>query len=812
MKKKAYSLIELSISILIISIIIAGAVTVSAKVASKNRILSTQEKINQIYHAIGVYLVVNGALPCPSSIEIAKSNDPHSAYGVGNCSSDNTGVYASSAASNILFGMVPVMDLGLGRDFAEDSFGTKIAYIVDKNFTDPVNFGSAVSTNKLIIKESLQSGSPTQIISDEVIMAIISYGSNKAGGLPSNVSSLESKNPRSSSASELENDINGILPNGKGNFDNILVASDSSDGVFDDIVFYKTRNLAAAEFDTLHLVKCPSTASVNDDLVITYGTNAPIIFSWPEASYNQIVSSTVACPSGYRGGVGSPTRKCGAFGLWETNDLNDGVVSPCLLEDVNAGTPSNYCSVTIAGTKTASVPTGSSTIACNADNFNGALIPYTCSETIFTPSGSCACAVGFGGTDCNGCAANYSDDGTGCKKDCNVSVFGINVTSVDHTLTQLPLGCTVAGYSGNIAYTCDNGSFNKIGSCSCATDYSPAPDGSCKSKCTIDGVSGITDGTKVSHTTTPVSLACSGGYTGSITYTCNNGSLGISGSCTSAPACTGGSVTNPSTGVTVHTFNSSGTLSCSAAKSGVQILVVGAGGSGGAHTGSATSGTGGGGGGGVIYVASASLSSGNYTETVAGTTTGKTNGSGCNGIGNVGANSVFTGGGITITAKGGGGGGGCNTGPGTGGGSGGGGHSGAAGGAASGGTASGVTGAVISAKAGASGTSTSPARGGGGGGAGTTNATSGSGSVGGAGGQGITYAISGSNEVYGSGGGGNSSTGGNGGTNAGKGSNGTTSSRTGLDAVANKGGGGGGNSYSTARSGDGGSGVVIIRY
>ncbi len=483
--RKAYSLVELSISILIISILFAGAATVSSKVSNKNRVTTTKEKIAKIYNAIGVYVMVNGALPCPSSIEIAKSNDIFSTYGVANCSTDNSGVYAASASRKIIYGMVPVKDLGLSSEYAEDDFGSKIAYIVDKDFTNSENFGKISSASSIIIKESLQDGSPSQIISDNIVMAIISYGPNKAGALPSNVSSLSSRNPMPGSGAELENSINGILSDGFGNFDNILVASDLSDGVFDDLVFYKTRDLLVSDFDLLHLIKCPNSETSGENLTITYGTNAPISFSWPESNYGQTVPASIACPLGHRGGVGSPTRKCGAFGKWEKNDKNDGVVSPCLLEVSTTTQPSDYCSVNIAGSKVSSVSKGSGKIFCNKENYDGSQISYTCRDTIFTPSGLCACKEGYAGSGCKNCATGYSDeDGNGCKKDCSISVHGLGISSVHHSLTQKSLPCLIgAGYVGSVAYTCDNGSWNKIGSCSCNSETHVAVgDGSCKLK------------------------------------------------------------------------------------------------------------------------------------------------------------------------------------------------------------------------------------------------------------------------------------------------------------------------------------------
>ena len=291
-----------------------------------------------------------------------------------------------------------------------------------------------------------------------------------------------------------------------------------------------------------------------------------------------------------------------------------------------------------------------------------------------------------------------------------------------------------------------------------------------------------------------------------------NGNITSSANITSTPICTttGGGSTDTLTvpGTTIHKFTSNGTLSCSYSKTAT-ILVVGGGGSGGVHP-QANSGTGGGGGGGVILIPSVTLSSSGtpYNITVGATASGKTTEqNNCNvGQGSSGNQSIFSGGGYTVTAKGGGGGGGACAAQGGAGGSGGGGHSNGPGGSADAGSVSGITGYTLFANSGGGG-------GGGSGGGGATTSGSSNGGNGGNGGQGYTSNISGVSVVYGSGGGGQGSVGGNGGTNAGSGASAASpSSRTNLDAVPNTGGGGGANSVLNVRSGDGASGIVIISY
>jgi len=245
------------------------------------------------------------------------------------------------------------------------------------------------------------------------------------------------------------------------------------------------------------------------------------------------------------------------------------------------------------------------------------------------------------------------------------------------------------------------------------------------------------------------------------------------------------------------------------------ILVIAGGGGGGTAAG------GGGGAGGIGYTSGATLTTGTYSVTVGSGGSGATNdgGNGANG-----GNSVFN----TITAYGGGGG--NHGGAGASGGSGGGcGYSNGPGGSATQGTGAanhyGNSGGAYGRTAGGSPYGSSG--GGGAGGAGGASSEA-SGGVGGVGlstwsswgvATGYGQNISGTYWFGGGGGGSRDSVlaaGGNGGGGAG-GTVVTASANKATDGLANTGGGGGGGdvrgtSYPPLRAGNGGSGIVIVRY
>ncbi len=349
---------------------------------------------------------------------------------------------------------------------------------------------------------------------------------------------------------------------------------------------------------------------------------------------------------------------------------------------------------------------------------------------------------------------------------------------------------------------------------------------SCLTPCTVTAAVGITD-TTVAGGSGSLNCNTSQNFTGSLPYTCINGQFNYTGatacSCASGytlsgsscvtSACTGGTESTATvSGVTykIHTFNSSGSLSCPSSRT-AQVLVVGGGGSGGSANPNA--GGGGGGGGGVVYSASYPIDATTYSVTVGAGGAGVAAIAAPIGIpGNNGGDSVFG----TMTAKGGGGGGALyNNYNGRSGGSGGGGSwVGGAGGSSNQTAQTNETAHYGN----AGGNDTTQACGAGGGGAGAT--ASGTGNC--IGGDGILIQITGSDVYYGAGGGGSggnppgSLPGASGGTGGGgAGGKGAPNTTAGGNGTANTGSGGGASTSISSRisySGNGGSGIVIVRY
>jgi len=68
-------LIELSIVILVISLLMAGVFSMATGSINNSKVALTNKKMKEIYKSMGTFLMVNKRLPCPASLARSKIDD-----------------------------------------------------------------------------------------------------------------------------------------------------------------------------------------------------------------------------------------------------------------------------------------------------------------------------------------------------------------------------------------------------------------------------------------------------------------------------------------------------------------------------------------------------------------------------------------------------------------------------------------------------------------------------------------------------------------------------------------------------------------
>ncbi|NCA28371.1 MAG: hypothetical protein EBS92_03745 [Proteobacteria bacterium] len=298
---KAYTLIELSISLMIISLIIAGIFSMATGSVVKSKKSSTNDKINKIYRALGIYLATNKRLPCPALL--TESINDSANFGVESRPSSGECGGFSGSSSNLRYGMVPVRQLNLSSDYAIDDFGNKISYIIDKRYTgdfmtnivkDASSFGTAPSTSLITIKERQLDGVSDIELSQLTVVVILSHGPNGFGSYNANDAT---SNPAPSDSFEANNHYSA-------SYDNIFYSEALNSDDFDDILLFKSRTDFVNDFSMQSLIPC-------------YSTGVTDVSFTPTSKYSgEYLYANSDCPGSFEV-VPRKTLRCDSSGNWQ---------------------------------------------------------------------------------------------------------------------------------------------------------------------------------------------------------------------------------------------------------------------------------------------------------------------------------------------------------------------------------------------------------------------------------------------------------------------------------------------------------------
>ncbi len=315
-KKTAFTLIELSVLLLVISILAAGVLSVSNVNVKNNKVEITQKRMQTIYKAIAAYVAENGALPCPASLSdsVFDVNFGNSVGVAGACTDSLQATYVSSTQANVVYGAVPVRALGIALENAIDGFDSKIVYVVAENYTI-AEFPNLVSFNGFSFANEGATNTIRVInltsndVKSDVAFSLISFGENRYGAFNAG---LQTQNDAvSSNVYEQQNYISNInsISNPKtadfgqhGSYANqaVFIFADETDSSFDDILFFKSRKDLLKDYPNLmYLAGC----DLNDS-----GWAA----GYNMAYYNAVSYSTSSCPM--PNVLVFPGKICGLYG------------------------------------------------------------------------------------------------------------------------------------------------------------------------------------------------------------------------------------------------------------------------------------------------------------------------------------------------------------------------------------------------------------------------------------------------------------------------------------------------------------------
>lgn len=241
---RAFTLLELAIVLVIISVVLSTAISIGSTRIEAQRLQDTRSRIVLIDSAITQYISNYNRLPCPAVGSIAAptpaipapanfGEEARKTTGDKDCDStlltDNSGdVYA---------GIVPHKDLGISPAAVLDGWENNFTYVIDNKYTfEGSEAGLDGFLGEQIAPEITVRNASSTDISVNAVYILVSHGKNGFGAWPARGIA---RNPVPTNFDtnfplENENQENGT------DFDTNFIQVSHTDG-FDDIVFYRNK-------------------------------------------------------------------------------------------------------------------------------------------------------------------------------------------------------------------------------------------------------------------------------------------------------------------------------------------------------------------------------------------------------------------------------------------------------------------------------------------------------------------------------------------------------------------------------------------
>lgn len=210
--QQGFSLTELSIVLLIISLMMGSILVLVTGKTQDMQINETNATIKAVNEALAAYVAENRRIPCPSDITAAVST---ASFGTENCGSQTGGI--------------PNKTLQLPDEYAFDAWNRRLTYSVISGCTTSSGFVSASTCPGTPAGITINNAAGTTTTTTAAYV-LVSHGTNGYGAWPHNGGTQISYS--SADASEQQN-ADG----------NTTFVQKSTTATFDDIVSYGTQQL-----------------------------------------------------------------------------------------------------------------------------------------------------------------------------------------------------------------------------------------------------------------------------------------------------------------------------------------------------------------------------------------------------------------------------------------------------------------------------------------------------------------------------------------------------------------------------------------
>ncbi len=188
-----FSLVELSLVLVIISVLIGMMMFTTQSRIDASAIYVTKERMQLIMDALDRYAEQYGHMPCPADFDIARTNEGYgeslSADSTNYCSTGTQQIYDYAGNADYVRGAIPFKNLGLDPSIGVDGWGMRFDYIVTERYTVTSDYtGSTPYGDSYLIcnkTDQANCAAGTDIAAnsgDDVAYILISHGANTYGG------------------------------------------------------------------------------------------------------------------------------------------------------------------------------------------------------------------------------------------------------------------------------------------------------------------------------------------------------------------------------------------------------------------------------------------------------------------------------------------------------------------------------------------------------------------------------------------------------------------------------------------------------
>lgn len=178
--QNGYTLIELSMILVIIGILAVPAIALYNQDRIKRDWDKTEDNVAMVVDALGSFRSAYGRYPCPTP-STAVSGDAN--YGLADCAAATSVASNKSGGGNVLIGTIPFKQLNLQESEIHDGYGRRLLYAVTENLTAAATFttdGGGISVLDIAdISKSLIDPP------DSAHFVVLSHGYNSVGAYSS---------------------------------------------------------------------------------------------------------------------------------------------------------------------------------------------------------------------------------------------------------------------------------------------------------------------------------------------------------------------------------------------------------------------------------------------------------------------------------------------------------------------------------------------------------------------------------------------------------------------------------------------------